>query len=308
MPAGACLMINTPMPPVARILLVTAATALAAIMLQAVWPMVPWSAIAGTKPGIEVFALLLGPVGGIAAVAGLFLNFLAQNKTYRQTRESTQVATFSRGAEMLAGDAEAKALAGVAILQQVALDSPHLQTAVLNTLAGYVTERCRDNYEGIGKLQIGELLGQPATPASVLNAISVISGIYFPVRGREPFPVNKVFLSQWEVTEQVFGAISLRNGFLGDVIFRSCSFIRAWTSCRVGRGLRFEACMLQHADIILEDLGGSRIKPEEKHLVEFVNIAPEHRTGCRINGMPLDDWIAASAGPPPLIDTGVRPV
>jgi hypothetical protein len=266
----------------------------------------PWGVIAGGKSPAEVFALLLGPLGALAAIFALYLNFRTADRTFRLTLRGQRLSTFQKGAEMLNEASEPSSNAGVAVLRSVAEEDPAFTDAVCAALASFATATERTKWQGsladFATMGPHDIVG--SSPAA-MRAVEAVSLLHFPRLGPLGYPINRPYFASYEYNDGRFGALSMRNARFHHVVFNGCFFTRTRVSGRVGQALIFTNCYFSGANFTLHGLDDKPIQPEESDRVAFVN-ANEFE-GFAVNEIPFTEW-QRRAPPPPLRDLEGRTV
>lgn len=124
---------------------------LAALLLAALkytpWP-VTWTEFAGSKPFVEAMALLITPLGTVAAVFGVLINYHANRHSRDLTRRAQLTSSFQKGAEMLSSSRSSTQSAGAALLAEVALQAHEdFETPVTQALIAFISENEEKPYK-----------------------------------------------------------------------------------------------------------------------------------------------------------------
>lgn len=258
----------------------------AGILLHAIflrWPPdgVLWFGDTGVVASV---AAVLGVIGAFAAAFGALHTYRQGRDTLAQAREAEVATRFQTAAGML--NNPDTAVAGVAVLQQVALAAPdRYAEPTMATLAAHLARSGGDEVDARWKYfadgeQIPPLVRMATSTPSAFAALGRVHEAApttqpEDIRGR--YPLRRLYLHETTIVSTTLAGLQLDKVVMGDVVFQGISFANTHLSARVMGIVAFQYCDLTDARLFLHPLAYGR----------FIFFNCSNLDGAEINGKPL---------------------
>lgn len=101
-----------------------AAILLFTLAYQGLIRFMPWPALVGQKAPVEVFNLVIGPLGAIAAFVALAFNARSADKTLRQAVRTERATRFQKAVELASSNKAPSIRGGITLLEALIEEEP----------------------------------------------------------------------------------------------------------------------------------------------------------------------------------------
>lgn len=266
------------------------------ILFQIDWPSTPqeWS---GGKAPAELFALIVTPLGGLAAIAGLIVNARSTRRALQHSNRAMLLGTFQKAADLLSSEKASTQIAGVSLMDQCSAEAPNLAEPAIRAVRTFVSDGTRaDIAAALVRVRKPPEQREALTiesSLSVAHALRVLPAMAARAPGTlidGQLVINGMLFATLKFHDLDLTNLSVRNTVVDGCSFHSCKFSNVFMGAKIGDAIDFTDCSFSKCDIVISHGDtGKAVKPGD-YLVRFRNCVFDEKT--RINGLSGEEWLS----------------